>query len=289
MGRRWLSRHFYQMEGKAPSGQALQDARCVLTGKAQFEGQEVAVHTRIAMVDDRIYLDLANERWEAVEISKIGWCVVRNPPVRFRRPRGLLPLPTPEPSGRVEELRRFANLPQGHESQWTLLAAWLLGCLRPIGPHPILVLHGEQGSAKSTVARILRALVDPSAAPLRVEPKDIRDLMIAARNSWIIALDNISYLPPTLSDSLCRLSTGGGLSTRELYRDEEEVSFDARRPVILNGIEEIATRADLLDRAIVLYLPHIPEESRRPETELWRDFDGVKAGILGGLLDAVVL
>jgi hypothetical protein len=281
-----LARLFYQIEGKTPYSQAIQSALAVLEGKAHFEGPEIPVHTRIAMVDGRIYLDLADDEWQAVEITRAGWNVVRNSPVRFRRPRGLLRLPIPERRGSLEELRHFINLPD--DRTWRLLVAWLSGALWPGGPYPVLLLHGEHDSAKSTTSRMLRALIDPSAAALRAEPRDLRDLMIAANNGWIIPLDNVSHLPPWLSDALCRLSTGGGFSTRELYSDDEEVIFDAQRPIILNGIEEIATREDLLDRSIISYLPHIPDDRRRPEARLWAEFNAAKPRILGALLDVTV-
>jgi hypothetical protein len=134
---------------------------------------------------------------------------------------------------------------------------------------------------------VLRALVDPNTALLRAEPRDGRDLIIAATNGWLVGLDNLSHLSPWLSDALCRLATGGGFATRELYTDSDETLFDAQRPVILNGIEELATRGDLLDRSIILYLPSIPEAQRRPEVALWHDFETARPRILGALLDAV--
>ena len=161
-----------------------------------------------------------------------------------------------------------------------------MAALRPSGPYPILVLLGEHGAAKSTVARLLRALVDPNTAPLRADPREPRDLMIGASNGWVIAYDNLSKLPTWLSDALCRLSTGGGFATRELYSDTEETIFDAERPVIVTGIEELATRSDLLDRALVVYLPTIPESDRCSERELWGDFERLRPRILGALLDA---
>ena len=151
----------------------------------------------------------------------------------------------------------------------------------------VLVLHGEQGSAKSTTARLLRALIDPNIAPLRAEPRNAHDLMIAATNGWCLSFDNLSHLLPWLSDAICRLATGGGFATRTLHTDSDEVLFDAQRPVILNGIEELATRGDLLDRALILYLPPIPEHQRRPESDVWHDFEVVHPRILGALLDAV--
>jgi len=113
-------------------------------------------------------------------------------------------------------------------------------------------------------------------------------LVIAATNGWVIALDNVSHLKPWLSDALCRLATGGGFATRELYSDADEVLFDAMRPIIVNGIEEIATRGDLLDRSLLVDLPAIPEEERRTEAEFWQTFEAARPGILGALLDGVV-
>ena len=110
--------------------------------------------------------------------------------------------------------------------------------------------------------------------------------MIAASNGAVLAFDNLSHVPAWLSDALCRLSTGGGFATRELYTDNEEVIFDAMRPLILTGIEELATRSDLLDRAVLLTLPTIPEDRRRTETQFWAAFD-TAAPRFSALLTAV--
>jgi hypothetical protein len=118
-------------------------------------------------------------------------------------------------------------------------------------------------------------------------PRGEHDLIIAATNSWVVAFDNISRIQPWLSDALCRLSTGGGFSARELYTDSEEVLFDATRPMILNGITDVATRPDLLDRALIVTLPPIPEEQRKPEAELWEEFEKSRPSILGALFDAM--
>jgi hypothetical protein len=111
--------------------------------------------------------------------------------------------------------------------------------------------------------------------------------MIAATNSWIVAFDNLSGIKPDLADALCSLATGGGFSTRELYTDADEKLFDAMRPIIVNGIEDVATRSDLLDRALVLTLPTIADEHRQAEEQLWQRFEAVRPSVLGALLDAV--
>ncbi len=281
----WLQRLFWNKTNRAANAQAIQDAVGVLHGKALFDGPERPVSVRLAEQDGAIWLDLANEDWQAVRIDEQGWQVVDRPPVRFIRPRGMRPLPLPDRGGSLQDLRQFINV--GSDDDWLLIQAWLAAALRPEGSYPVLGIHGEQGSAKSTTCRMLRSLVDPNDADLRSEPRNEHDLVIAASNGWVIALENLSRVPGWLSDALCRLSTGGGFSTRELYTNDEEKIFSAKRPVLLNGIAEVAERSDLLDRSILINLPRIPDDARRTESELWRKFEAAKPRILGGLLDAV--
>ena len=241
---------------------------------------------RVGGLDGRLYLDLGDEAWRAMEIDLDGWRAIDKPPVRFRRAAGVQPLPMPVPGGSVDMLRSFLNVQS--DADFVLVVAWALAVLRDTGPYPVIVLSGEQGSAKSTFSAILRALLDPNTAPLRALPREDRDLFIAATNGHVLAFDNVSGLPAWISDTLCRLATGGGFAVRQLYTDQDEVLFDATRPVILNGIEDIVTRPDLADRAIFLTLEPIPEERRRPEKELWAAFEAERPRILGVLLDAVV-
>ena len=284
--RRWLSRRFYETEGGTPGAQAIQDALLVIDGIACYDGPEYPVYTRLAEHDGRIYLDLGNDQWRAVEIGPDGWRVILSEevPVRFRRARGMLSLPEPVAGGSLELLRRYLHVPD--DPAWLLIRAWLVGALHSSGPYPVLVLQGEQGSGKSLAARMLRHLIDPNTAPLRTSPREEGDLLIAARNGWVVALDNLSGLPDWLSDAICRVATGGGLGKRELYTDTDEVLIDVRRPVILNGIDDLTARDDLRDRAIVITLPPIAAHERREEGELWAAFEADRPAILGALLDA---
>src|ERR1035437_950393 len=217
---RWLSRQFHQSAGKPPRAQALQETVGLLEAKAQFESPEIPVWVRVAEHGGRIYIDLCNAAWEVVEVNLEGWHVITDPPVRFRRTKGMQSLPRPISGGSLESLRAFINV--GGEDNWILCLAWLAAAIRPTGPYPILVLQGEQGSAKSTMGKMLRRIADPVAALVRTPPRTDRDLLIAAINSWVIAYANLSGIPQWLSDALCRLATGGGVSTRELYSDTEE-------------------------------------------------------------------
>jgi hypothetical protein len=283
--RSWLRRRHYQATGEAPSAAALNAALNLLEARAQFEGPKRMVRVRIAEHQGRIYLDLADATWRAVEVGPEGWRIVAEPPVRFRRPPGMLPLPTPQRGGSLEQLTSLLNLPS--QDALVLVTAWLLAALRPGGPYPLLVIAGEQGSAKTVLSKILRALVDPNVAPVRTLPREERDLFIAANNGHVLAFDNLSALASWLSDALCRLTSGGSFAVRQLYTDQDEVLFDAARPVILNGIEDVVSRPDLADRALFLTLPYLSEARRRPEQTLWREFDRARPRLLGALLDAL--
>lgn len=283
--REYLTRLFYLELGRVPNSQAMSDALNVLSGRARFDGEEQPVHARVARgAEGQIFIDLGDPEWRAVEITPEGWHIVANPPIKFIRAKGTLSLPDPENGGTLADLGEFINV---DDNQWPLIAGWLVAAARPEGLFPVLTLHGEQGTAKSTATRVLRRLLDPNRAELRSEPRDARELMIAARNGWIMSFDNMSYLPPWLSDAFCRLSTGGGFSARELYTDADEFLFDSTRPIILNGIEELAVRADLLDRSLIVTLDRITDTQRQTEALFWDRFSAVHSQLLGALYDAV--
>ncbi len=194
-------------------------------------------------------------------------------------------LPVPKRDGSIERLHAYVNLT---EPDFRLLVGWLAAALLPEGPYPVLAIHGEQGSAKSTLAKVVRLLVDPQASPVLAQPSSTRDLMVTALGGWLLVYDNISMLPNWLSDSLCRLATGGGFSSRALYSDDERRTIQAERPVVLNGVDEFVRRDDLADRCAFLQPPPISQTSRRAESEFWQAFRADHAAIFGGLLDAVV-
>jgi len=269
---------------KAVGAQAVQDAVETISGLAQ-RCEQRPVYTRLAWHDDAAYLDLCNESWQVIRIDGTGWRVQDESPVMFRRSPAMLPLPLPQAGGNIGMLRPFVNL---LDDDWVLYKGWLVAALRPTGPHTVLGLHGEHGSAKSTAARITRALIDPNVAPIRGEPREARDLVLAGENGHIIAIDNLSGLERWLSDLLCCIATGAGFSARRYYTDDEETIYSICKPIIVNGINEVATRPDLLDRSMLLSLPAFKPGQRKPERALWTDFERQRPKILGALLDAVV-
>jgi hypothetical protein len=282
--KQYLSAKMYEIEGKGASAQSLQEVLETLQGRALFSGVERPTFRRIAEANGKIYVDLCNSNWQAIEITAEGWQVTTNYPVTFLRSKGMLPLPIPEKGGSLDDLREFINV--GSDEDFALIKAWLVQTVRFDVPFALLALGGEQGSAKSTTATILRSLIDPNTAQLRRPPKDERDLIAAARNGWIIALNNLSSIPAWLSDALCCLAVDGGFAARELYTDGDEFILKARRPIILTSIEDIIGKSDLLDRTVSITLPPIPGHKRENERNLWRRFHHALPKLLGALCDA---
>jgi hypothetical protein len=253
----------------------------LLTAKAQFESPKKSVHIRIAGSKEAIHVDLANKRREIVEITPDGWEILTDTPYYFIRPQGMKKLHRPKHSKNESRLKKL------FATDGILISAWLLGALNPEGPYPILVLQGGPGSAKSTTTRLIKELIDPNEASIRAHPSSFRDMMISAKNTWVLAFDNLSEIPRWLSDAFCQLSTGGGYATRKQYTNSSEQIFNAKRPVILNGIDYLTGRSDLADRSIVIELPAISDEDRLAEKDIWETFKKRKAYICGELFDGI--
>lgn len=283
----WLSSLAYRLDGRTPGGQALQDALNVLEGLARFDGPEYPVFVRVAPYEDKVYVDLGRPEWNYIEISREGWRVVQEAPVRFKRSKTLGPMPIPQKGGKWEDLRKVTNAKD--EYTWRSIVGWLMQGFWPHGPYTHLNFRGEQGSAKSSNQKICKKIVDPSITPLRRPPRDERDLMIAANNERVPSFDNLSGMPEHLSDAFCCLATGASLGSRELYTDDEEIVLSAKRPCAFNGIDFFSYRGDLIDRTIDAELLRIEEKDRKTEKEMDAAFEAIWPYTIGLILDATVM
>lgn len=284
--RDWIAHAYYRMMGGIPA-----DDRTVtrilrqLKAKAVFDGNKQEVWLRVTEYSGNIYLDLCDDAWRVVEITPLGWRLIDKAPVCFRRDAAMCALPEPELGGKIKTLLNFLNLTNRDDQ--VLVLAWIVAAFFS-GPYTILALHGTHGSAKTSAAKLIQGLIDPSREDSqRNTPRDERDLMVRAKSSHVIGFDNLSSISGWFSDALCRLATGGGFGTRKLYTDDEQIIFNARRPVMYNGIEDLATRGDLLDRVLLIRLPEIDASKRREDGELQEQFKRVGGKILGAVLDAV--
>jgi len=283
--RNLLASTYYKRTSRAINRNAIADAVNTLAGRACHDSPEESVFLRVAPHGGNILIDFCDAQWRVIEVRSEGWRVMEKSPVAFVRSNAMRALPEPVANGPLDPLWELLNVTP---AQRPLVAGALLNYFHPNGPYFVLNLVGEQGTAKSCAARIIRQIIDPSENPLRSPPREERDLIAQAGSNWCVAFDNLSSLPPWLSDGLCRLSTGGGHSARALYTDLEEVSLAIKRPVILNGIEDVATRPDLAERALQIELETIQDRQRISEKELWRKFETARPLIFSALLGGLV-
>jgi hypothetical protein len=289
----WLRYEFYRAtKGGAPNKEAVTTAVDALVARALFDGPQHKVYLRTARIGDRIYLDLADDAGRVVEVAADGWQVLDQAPVRFVRSGTMRPLPVPVPvpeprdgKSKIDVLRPFVAVT---DAGFVLLVGFMLAALRGEGPYYVAVVLGEQGTAKSSTCKVVRLLVDP-ASPLLLAPvKSEEDLFIEAATAHAMAFDNFSNLTDPMSDAMCRLATGGGFSKRELYTTASKYAIEAVRPILVNGIDNIVSRADLADRALFFALEFIPDHRRKDERRFFADFESKRAEILGALLDGLV-
>jgi hypothetical protein len=273
----------------------LTDALLQLQSHGRHDGPEFEVYRRIAGCEGDVYIDICDTERRVIEVTPEGRSIITSieAPVRFERKAHMLALADPEEGGSVEPLRELLHLGDDEEGErnWRLVSAWLAHALTPNGPYSVLTLLGNQGSGKSVTQRILRNLIDPNTAPLRRKPREDRDLYTAAVSGWVISLNNLRRLPDWLSDALCAIADGDALALRQLYTDSTETILEAQRPVALNGITDIITSPDLLQRALIVRLPPFKgeEDDRYLKREtVYARADEIAPTVFGGLLDALV-
>jgi len=281
----WLNGQFYTASGKPISKDAIKQVIGVLSAKALYDNPDpVKLSTRIADRDGTFWYDLTSTDWQAVKITTDGWNVESNPPILFTRYRHQIQQSTPQKYGNIRQMLDYVTI-QGND---TLFLCWLVSCFVPSIPHAILILHGEKGAAKSTTSTMLKSLIDPSALDTLTLQNDQRTLAVNLQNHWFLPFDNVSFVNEETSDTLCRAVTGGGIQQRKLHTNAEDMIFTFQRCVAINGIHNVATRADLLDRSILIELMRIKDSSRRELSEVMANFEADKPSILGGIFDTLV-
>lgn len=247
------------------------------------------VHLRIGRFEGEIIIDRnapQDNSFVTIHIGT-GFSISQRCPIDFWQQFKQLELPLPKKMDIQIFYKSWSNLFNFEGTlDHLLLLAYVVKALAPdSGACPLLILEGCQGSGKSTTSTILKKLIDPSKPPLMSPPTTMEDITIAVKTTYLMNYDNLSFIKPFMADIFCTVSTGGGVSLRKFYtRDEEEV-FDLQRPVIFNGIEELTSRPDFIDRALILRLKPLDPSVRKSELELWNSFEQIYPQLLGGLYD----
>ena len=283
--KQWANFQFYETYGSTAGDSPMTEAIDTLSGISLYEGEEQTANLRYATHEDKIYIDLGREHWEIVVIDQHGYKVIesKDAPVKFIRSSLFRPLPLPQEGGSVGLLWDHLNL-QDEDSR-LLVLAWLIECMRIDRPFPLMEISSGQGTAKSTFSKRLRVLIDPNRVNLRAAVRNTEDIFIATQSNHIICYENLSHLSANQQDAFSILATGGGMATRKLYSTTEEEAFNSMSPVLINGISELVTRADLADRTISISLSKITKYITESDLEKAWDADYPKiTGALYSLL-----
>lgn len=280
----WLIGLYYNAYEQPISSDAIKQVLGACSAKAMYDNPNpISLSVRVAECGGGFWYDLTNGDWQAVSITKDGWRIENEPPILFNRFRHQSPQAIPKNGGNINKVLRYVNL----KDNKTLFLCWLVSCFVPNIPHPAIILHGEKGAAKSTASELLKNLIDPSSLETLTLQSNQRTLAVNLLNHWFLPFDNVSFINDEVSDTLCRAITGGGIQQRKLNTNSEDVIFTFQRCIAINGIQNVAKRADLLDRSILIELLRIKDEKRKKLTAIMASFEADRAEILGGIFDTL--
>lgn len=283
--RKTLQFLFFQRYGKPAHTQAVLEAIQTLSGKALVEGKKYTSYVRIGKEADLIELDLLNGY--AVQIRKDSIKIDR-PICKFEQSSNLKPLTYPDLNVGRNEWKLLSDFLNTSKEGIILSLAWLIGCFNIDGEFPVLNIVGErEGVGKSTATKFLKSVIDPANVTIKPLPKTEDDLLTVCLHNHIIAFDNISHISDSLSDALCRISTGSGIAKRKLFTDTDAVLYFVKRPLILNGIDLFAERRDLRRRCIHIELQKL--SNPKPINQLEKFFNETHPRVIGWILKAIQL
>jgi len=285
-----LAARYFREQQTPPSTSAWPEARQTIIG-LHLDAPRVEIRNRFVRADDVLVIDPGTEDHSVIVVTKKGWHVLdaegfakTKASIYFRRPRNVTPMAIPEREGTLTELRELFHI---DATRFGLIMGWLVSVLRADIPAPILVLLGEQGTGKSTLARFLVQIIDPGA-PVGRPPSGEERLQNAAINTRVYGIDNLSHIAPWFSDALSAAVTGETDKRRKLYTDADPFWINLLSAVLLTGISIEGGGPDLLERMVTVHLDVIPKARRRPERELKRWFEENRGKLLGAVLDLTV-
>ena len=248
-----------------------------------------------------IYYDLCNRDGEIIKVTNNGWEIIKHgcqaetnsdATIVFKHYRNQLPQVMPNRGYEANVFAQFlslTNLPADDVENRILAEVYIISLFFPPDiSKPILIPHGQQGSAKSTFQEFIKDLVDPSGALTLAFPKSVAEIVQQLSHNYVAYYDNVSSLPQWISDVLCRAVTGSGFSKRMLYTDDDDFIYKFKRCVGFNGINIAATKPDLLERALILELKRISDDKRRELKQLWKQYGMIKPQLLGFIFDIIV-
>lgn len=242
------------------------------------------LYARVAMQENAVYYDLCNSDWQVVKIDDTGWKVVNKSPILFKRYPNQAEQVRPVQGNSIKQLFKYFRINKKFD---IFLLAIIVAMLIPDISHPIVIIYGQPGSGKSTFSRIIKQIIDPSKMDILSYPTNEKDLPQIINKNWLCVFDNIDSISSFASDIFCRVCTGGAFPKRKLFTDDDEITYNLRNCLILNGLNQSVTKNDLLDRCAFFELQPFDSFSRKTDEEFWNSFKADLPSILGKLFDVL--
>ena len=281
--KQYLSKALWEQEKKAPNSDSLNQAQNVLEAMALFDGSCRPLFNRIGNHEGAIFYDLGDGR--AVRTTMGQWEIVTDHPRIFKSYPHQQPQVEPKRGGNLEKLLDYLNITK--EDHRLLAMVVLVAYYLPDIARPLLHPWGDQGSGKTTICVLFKRLIDPSKVAVFFAPRDLSETIQALEHHYFLCLDNLSDIPGWLSDLLSQAVTGGGLSKRKLYTDDDDCVYQLKRAISINGINQLIYRPDAMDRSLLIHHSRIDPARRRTETELYTEFEQDRPYLLGAIFDAL--
>ena len=253
----------------------------IVEAKAKFEGGKRTLHTRTAWDGDVLWYDLGNGK--AVKVDENGWKIESPTDVLFRTFKHQKDQVEPVEGGDIDLIFKYITVNVRDWFKKVLFSTWITTVFFETIVRPIVIFYGQEGSAKTTASKLLKALIDPSSLEAITYPSNQKEFIQLLDHHYLVAFDNLSSLKESQSDDLCRVCTGQSFMKRELYSNDNDIVYNFKRAIVLNGINLVATKPDLLDRSLLFELDPITDENRISEEVLFPNFEKDKPLILGAI------
>jgi len=280
----WLLGELCNKKERIPGKDIIETAKSILAAQIQNDAPIINLLVRTAKDNKgNYYYDLGDKT--TVKINKEGWEILDKPPILFYRFKHQAPQVSPAKGGDIFELLKLINVKDEDEAK--LLIIYIISCFLNGFPKPVLVVHGQHGSAKSTLFKLLKSLIDPSSLGLIPPIKNDNEFIQIVAHHWFCPFDNLSSLKANLSDHICRACTGGGFSKRTLYSDNDDFIYTFQHIIAINGINNVVVNPDLLDRSILIELARIKEDQRKTDSQIEKEFNEIKSQLLGACFDII--
>lgn len=273
-----------------PTQKAVNELIEELHGEAEATAAKADVWSRVAQLPDGTrVIALHDQANTQVHIHPgVVKLVTEGSKVMFCRSATAEAMVMPAERGDYTLLKKYLNLSAEYFVQFIGWVTYTLAhAKQPGNVFVILYLIGGQGVGKSVASKIAIMLVDPNVVGVERLPKLPKDLGIAAQNSHLLAYDNLRSIKPDMSDALCMLATGGSITTRRLYTNDEQHVTHLLSALLLNGIHTFVDQPDLAQRCLPLRMYSMDESNRKSEAQMWKEFEADLPVIQRGLFDLI--